>query len=336
MRWLNLGLSVVLSWAAFAGNAQMCFAAATEGDIRAAIQSSHALDAAARFTVKIDGDKVLVGISRDPRENDKDRLINTVLIARAVLQAAGDSVARISAYWYGRDVSKYQEVSVSAGDIKAFATGQTTQEQLLSGLSVVPHNQENATERVARQLENEAYNKPDYKVALNNNNAQLAITTPLGAWVPDQELMVEALRVANNAVAVAPKEVREIKIAFADPKGTGPTRELTFAASNVPTLWQTVQGEFRGVQIAKVAPTVDLQKLQVASGAMKEERTQLLNRLKEMEKKGVTVAPFVKAFQALEQQVGDEAALKASIDKLNKSLDEQQGDKATAPKGKKK
>lgn len=321
----KLAFSFLLTCAMSLTSLQWAQAAATVSDITYAIQAAHILEPSTPFNVAVDGDKVRISTYRDSRENEKDRKINAVLMGRAVIQAAGDAVSRVTVYFYGKDLSQYQEISVSSGDIKAFASGQTSQDQLLSALTLETKRQDTSADKVAHQLEAGAYARPKYDVALKTNESML-VSTALPDWVPDDEALVEGVRVASNAAQAAPPEVREIKIAFVDPRGKALTREMTFNAANVKGMWERIQSDLAGIHIARVQPVVNLQSIQVAAGPLQESRARLLSRLKDLEKAGVGIGPFVKAFVDLEQQVNtsDEATLQAGVARLNASLDAQE------------
>ena len=317
---LSLMLACTISINAF----QSVNAAANVSDITDAIQAAHVLDSSTPFKVGIEGDKIRISTFRDPRENERDRKINAVLMARAALQAAGDTVSRVTVYFYGKDLSQYQEVSVSAGDVKAFASGQTSQDQLLSAIALETKRNESASDRVVQQLQNSASARPDYRVTMQSNE-EVFVTTAMTDAVSDQEAKLEALRVANAALEAAPGS-RAVKVAFVDPRGKGMTREISMSASEAKSLWDRLLGELGGVQIAKTQPAVDMASLQAAPGPLQDQRAKLLARLRELQKGGVGIAPFMAAFQALESQVasGDEAAIAKGVERLNASLDSQE------------
>jgi hypothetical protein len=303
---------------------QSVHAAANVSDITDAIQSAHVLDSSTPFKVGVEGDKIRISTFRDPRENERDRKINAVLMARAALQAAGDTVSRVTVYFYGKDLSQYQEISVSAGDVKAFASGQTSQDQLLSAITLETKRNESASDRVIQQLQNTASTRPDYRVTMQNND-EVSVTTAMTDAVSDEEAKLEALRVANAALQAAPGS-RAVKVAFVDPRGKGLTREISMSASEAKSLWDRLLGELGGVQLAKVQPVVDMASLQAAPGPLQEQRAKLLSRLRDLQKGGVGIAPFMAAFQALESQVssGDEAAIAKGVERLTASLDAQE------------
>lgn len=300
-------------------------AAATNNDIVTAIEAAHVFDQSTRLSVRVNGDTVDVSTYRDEKENENDRKINAVLVAKAVLDAAGESVVRVNVYYYGRDLSSFQQVSVSAGDVKAYGSGQTSREQLLSSLTLRTGQQQNESDKVTSQLQSNAYARPDYKVAVVAGD--LNISTMLGDWVTDDDAKLEALKIANAAARALPPGVARIKVDFVDPRG-GKIRQVAFTAADVQSIWQKVQTAVSPLAIAVQGPAAggDAIPGQLKPGPLQPERAALMLRLTELEKKGIGIAPFMSAFQKIEQGVGvqDEVSLRAALDHLNQSLDDQE------------
>lgn len=302
-------------------------AAASNADVVNAIEAAHVFDQSTRLSVRISGDTVDVSTYRDEKENENDRKINAVLVAKAVIDSTGDSIVRVNVYYYGRDLSSFQQVSVSAGDVKAYGSGQTSREQLLSSLTLRTGQQQNESDKVASQLQSTAYSRPDYKVAVVSGD--LAISTFLGDWVTDDDAKLEALKIANNAARALPPNVSRIKVDFVDPRG-GRIRQVAFNAGDVQSIWQKVQTAVGPLQIAIQTPTGEIGAPaipgQLKPGPLQPERAALMLRLTELEKKGIGISPFMRAFQGIEQGVGtqDEGSLKSAIDHLNQSLDDQE------------
>jgi hypothetical protein len=300
------------------------FAEATAADIVSKIDAAHILDPGSSIRARLDGDRVFVSAYRNPSENDNDVKINAVLIAKAVFEATGDSVSRLTVYFFGQDGSNYSEVSVTAGDVKAFGSGATSQDQLLKSIAIERKRQATDTDRITSQLQNTAYLRPDYRVDLKSAN-DLVVTSILGDWVPDQDAKLEAVKIANVAAQAAPATVQQIKVSFQDPRGTANRRELNFRKDEVQSIWQQIQSALNGVGLAKVVAPLDIQQMRARSGPFQQERQLLIDRIKQLDKKGIGMTPFVKAFLALEQSAAanDELALKTTITNLSDSLDNQ-------------
>ncbi len=259
------------------------------------------------MNVRIDKDQVFVSTFRHASADEKDYKIDAVLIAKAVIEAAPNEVARVNCYFYGKDLSSYQEVSVSAGDIKAFASQQLTNEQLLASLSVkTVAGQQSETDKIAAQLQGNAIIQPsDYKT-VQDKPESITVNTDLPPWVSDEQAKLEALRIAINTFQALPS-AQIVKVNFTDPAQQTETREFDFLTEQLGTFWKAIQSA-----MGSVVET--------------EKRDALLAQLKEMNSKGIGVAPFVKAFLAIEQAVKRETDAKYILEmvtRLKANVDDQ-------------
>ncbi len=276
--------------------------------------------------VRIDKDQVFVSTFRHASADEKDYKIDAVLIAKAVIEAAPNEVARVNCYFYGKDLSSYQEVSVSAGDIKAFASQQLTNEQLLASLSVkTVAGQQSETDKIAAQLQGNAIIQPsDYKT-VQDKPESITVNTDLPPWVSDEQAKLEALRIAINTFQALPS-AQIVKVNFTDPAQQTETREFDFLTEQLGTFWKAIQSAMGSVVETKKPITFDVQSMHTLSGPEQEKRDALLAQLKEMNSKGIGVAPFVKAFLAIEQAVKRETDAKYILEmvtRLKANVDDQ-------------
>jgi hypothetical protein len=248
-------------------------------------------------------------------------------MTRAILDSAPNEVARVTTYFYGKDLSSYQEVTVSAGDIKAFASGQMSNEQLLASLVVKSGStgQQSETEKVSAELQSAAIPPPsEYMIAPQKDG--ITVTSNLDPWVSDEEARLEALRIATNAFH-AQKDALTIKVIFTDPSYQAESREFVFLTERLGPIWNAIQNAVGSVSV--VRKTVSVQSMRTLKGPEQEGRDALLVQLKDMDKKGIGVAPFTKAFLLIEQAAKRETdgkyiaemvkALKGNIDDQMKS-----------------
>jgi hypothetical protein len=299
--------------------------AITPQTISNAITAANVLDADATMRVAVSGDNVYVSTYRNPSENENDCKINAVLVAKAVFSAAGDAAARVTVYFYSAtEPGKYQEVSVSAGDVKAFGSGATSQEQLLKSIAVEHKQQSNDADRITQQLQNNAYARPDYRVDMASP-AELVVTSILGSWVPDVEAKLEAVHIANIAAQYAPASAQTIKVSFRDPRSPNLHREVNLSKEEAQSKWAAMEAALKDMSIAKVQIPVDPATIQPVAGVALPERLLLLNRIRELAHIGIGTVPFINAFQQIEASVpnSDEGSIKAAVSRLNASLDEQ-------------
>jgi hypothetical protein len=292
-------------------------------DVVYAIKKAEILAPGVGINARVVQDKVYVSTYRNSRANIEDCKIDAVLITKAIYDAAPSDIARVTVYFYGKDTSQYQEVSVTAGDIKAYATGQMSKEQLLSSLVVTAGKQQTDEDKIARQLESTSWvARPDYRVSKAND--ALLVTTEIDPWVSDDDVKLEAVRVAVNAMKAQPG-VPQIKVSFTDPSGRAETREIAFSSSNLEDMWRSIQSPLAGLQVAKTVPSIDVQSLQISKGPHEAEREGVLVALKDMDKKGIGIGPFVKAFMQIEQTLNSEDPAKVldMVTRLKRSLDDQ-------------
>lgn len=309
---------------AIQGSGSPALAALNSSSVQDSINKRQFLAPGTALNVKIDKDQVYVSTFRHSSAEEKDCKIDAVLISKAAFDTAPDEVARVTCYFYGKDLANYQEVSVSAGDIKAFSTGQMSKEQLLASLVVRTATLQNENDKVARQLESSTITSPtDYKITVDKDT--INVSTALEPWVTDEDSKLEAYRVAVNAFHAQPA-AQQIKVTFNDPAGNADGREFTFKANRLEDIWKIIQNSLADVTMAKRPASVDLQSLKTSKGEQQEARDALLAQLKDMDKKGIGIAPFVKAFLVIEQSVKREADPKYIIEmvsRLKASMDDQ-------------
>ena len=309
-------LAMILACFMASQSAGPIFAAPSTSDIVHAINKNQFLPIGTPVNVKLDKGHVFVSTYRHGNADENDCKIDAVLIGKAIVEIAPAEITRVTSYFYGKDMSNYQEVSVTAGDITSFATGQMTQQQLLSSLVVRTVTNQNEADRVARQLESNWVSRPtDYKVCQDTDT--LSVTTGLDAWVSDEDCRLEALRIAINTLQVQPS-AQQVKVTFVDPSFNADSREFVFKAAGLAELWKTIQGPLAAVAMVRRPAAVDLQSLTATKGTQQEAREALLSQLKEMEVKGIGVAPFVKAFLGVEQAVKRGAESKTVADMVTR------------------
>lgn len=319
MRSLILAMSLLL----FAQALAPAYAAVTGSDLINAINKRQFLPAGTPVNARIAKDHAFVSTYRHSEANENDCKIDAVLIAKAVVETAPD-VSRVTTFFYGQDPGAYQEVSVTAGDLQAFGAGSTSQEKLLSSLAISTVKTQSEEDKVARQLESSWIARPsDYKVTQDKDG--INVLTGIDPWVSDEESRIEALRIAMSTHRVQPS-VQQIKISLVDPDMKADTREFVFKAGVLSDLWKSIQSPLSQIALQRKPVTVDLQTVTAARGPQQDARESLLTQLKEMDKKGIGVAPFVKAFFQIEQAVkreADAAAIATMVTRLKTSVDDQ-------------
>lgn len=103
------------------------------------LDSAKILGAGYHYSVKMENDIVKVSTTMMGEVDDKDYKINTILIAKRVMDYCGDKgITKVRVYY--RDPLKpmfYISALVRSGDIKAFGSKLTSRDELLSSIDLV-------------------------------------------------------------------------------------------------------------------------------------------------------------------------------------------------------
>lgn len=299
--------------------------ALTNQDVVYAIKKAGILGANVGITARVDNDKVGIATYRNVKNNDKDTKIDAAMIAKTVADLGGDDIVRVTIYFYGSDMTSYDEVSLTKGDIKAFGSGQMSKDEFLSSMVVNHGKQETGADRVTRRLEGTTIGTKQYKVTISTPEA-VDITVDQNSWVPDDEVKLEALQIAMSSASALPTEATKVKVSFLDPEGKSEIREVVFNKADLSSIWKGVQSSLESAIFAKKSAPVEVGNLTVALGPHREERERLLVQLKELDKLGVGIVPFIRAFQSIEANLNtlNDAALVDAIQKLSMSLSDQE------------
>jgi hypothetical protein len=297
--------------------------AVTSDDIVYAIKKGGILPARAQVAASVGKDRVAISTYRNPQYNPTDYKIDAAMMAKTISDIAGPEIVNVTVQFYGTDRVSYDEVSLTKGDIAAFSSGQLGKEQFLASLNVRSGKLETATDRVTRKLESGG--STNSRVTVTSADA-VDISIPLDSWVSDEDAKLEALKVALTSSSALPAEATKLTVSFVDPDGKGDVREVTFRKSDLPNIWKAVQSSLESATLTKKTAPVEIGNLTVALGPHREERERLLVQLKELDKLGVGIVPFIRAFLNIEGSLTtlSDAALVDSINKLSSSLAEQE------------
>ncbi len=131
-------IALILAALSLALTASKAEASLGQKELEEKIGEAKILQAGDRISSAIRGDEVLIHKYKAAGSTDteKDSKIEAVLIAK-VICATDSNYKKVKVRFYDRkDSSKYLEVLVREGDLKAFASGAWTQEELLSYLAI--------------------------------------------------------------------------------------------------------------------------------------------------------------------------------------------------------
>jgi hypothetical protein len=162
----------------------------------------------------------------------------------------------------------------------------------------------------------------------------MIVSAELDPGMTERDLRYEAVKIAEKALSsgsgtdkgAGTSAAKQVTISFIDPLARTTLKQVSLDASQVKNLDLSIEQALTPIQIATQAIPLDVQSLTAIDGDEKAGRDGILASIKILDKQGVGVTPFVKAFFEIEQQAsaGDNnPQLKPSIDRLAKALDEQ-------------
>ncbi len=275
-------------------------AAATSEDIVSAIKKEHILAPGARLNAQVKGDVATVSTFRHVKANDKDLKIDAVLMSRAIMNL-DSSINRVIFYFFNNvDLTKYRQISVSTGDVKAFASGQVSKDDLLTSLPLEFKQTEDPNAKVENAMQAGETVGVGHRLDSAIVGNEIDVSTDLNASASLRDMKFAALQLAERALSVAPANIKTVKIAFADPSHPGAIKNVVLDSNTIKSLNESVQAVFAKVTItAGAAATTST----VVPGFLKDERQALLERINELAKNGVGIGVIKGIFDGIEKSV---------------------------------
>jgi len=323
---LGLGLSVAAKLPVQAATFSL-----TDADVVNAIEKAKILAPSIRLNARVSQDEVMVATYKNPKAEDKDCKIEAVLIAKEVMDLAPGVVPRVTVYFYSSStLNNFKQVEVTAGDVKAFATGSLSKDELMASIRVKDGAIADPRARIEEHLQ-ESVSHRKAKIATTIKGEDVFVTTALDRNLSERAVKFDAVKMAEEAFEAAPTEVKKVSITFEDRVERKENQVLTFTRNELKTLGDALDSTLKELKVALVKPEikaviftagtkVDIDTLELVDGPLKEERQKLLDRLKELSKAGVGVGTVITdQLMELEAKVGidGEGALKERITKLS-------------------
>lgn len=330
--------SVVALCAISINMAPQAGAVPTANDLINAIDKGKVLSSGTRVSAALNGQEAYVSTFKNAKATDDDCKIEAVLVAKTLMDLAPSDISRVTVYFYNAmRINKRKVVSVSAGDVKAFGSGQVSQEQLLTSIFIKDEEISDPASKVSAYLQQRETQRARKKIDTYMNGDTLEIIADLDADMSDRDIRYEAMRIAEKSLEKAGTGTGKVKVSFADPIAKGSFRQITFSSSQLKSFDSSVQNALNPMQIEQVTNKIDLQTLEALEGSMRDERAALLKRLQELDKQGVGLGPFIKQYFDIEQMIsnGNDEQASEAIKRLSSSVGEQEartkGAKAPKP-----
>lgn len=297
-----------------------------ESDIVNAIEKAGILAPTITVNARLSKEEVELATFQNPKATEKDCKIEAVLLAKTVMDLSPDQIFRVTVYFYGSNsLASYKSVTITSGDVRAFAVGSIGQEQLLQSLKLKEDRLTDPNKRVNSYV-SEGQGRRNRQIKSVIEGDILKITAAQDTDATPLEIVLEGLKLANKGFEAAPPEVKTVELALAD-LPTKTTKKMSFSRQKVKALLSTLEADVESVEVASVqdrqVPTIEsfsLAVYEVTEGSLKDERSSLLKRLKRLLENGVNPGRQVSLdFLALETFAanGQSAKLKEGLDSLS-------------------
>ncbi|MFA7338966.1 MAG: hypothetical protein WC028_19425 [Candidatus Obscuribacterales bacterium] len=323
----SLALATLLSIGLSSVSQNSAQATVTVNQIVTTVEKAKILANGTRVSAAINGSEVYVSTYRNARANDNDCKIEALLIAKTAMDLAPSDIGRVTVYFHSAaNINKRKVVSVTAGDVKAFGSGQMGKEQLLASLTIKDDEVNDPASRLSAYLQQKESARSNKRIDTTMVGDTLEVIADADNDMSERDMRYEALKIAEKAIETAGASAKKIKISFADPAMKGSFKQIDFDANQLKSLDNSLNSALTPVQIVTITTKVDVQTLATADGADKDLRDKALDKLKNLDSKGVGVGPFLRAFFDVERliSVGSDEQAHTSIVKLISALDEQE------------
>lgn len=295
-------------------------------DVVGAIDRAKVLDASIRVNAQVTPEVVYISTYKNPKANDRDCKIEAVLLAKTVLEL-DSHVPRVEIRFYSQNaLSRFKKVSVSAGDVKAFAAGTMQEDQLLNSLVLAEEETRDANTRATSHLQENQYARRKREVSSRINKNILEVSVGLDPTLEDLYLKTEALRLAEKAFEAVGDDVDEVSITFYDASKELSNRTVNLKRAQQKPLSEAMESALKTLELKTVkaeklsAEGLDVTLFEPAEGLYLKERKDLVERLRALKEAGVGFSKDVLVdLVAIENGLTtlDEAVLRDKIAKLS-------------------
>ncbi len=322
------------------------FSLPTDSEAVDALEKAKILAPTIRMNARVAQDGIEVATYKNPKANFNDCKIEALLIAKTLMELAPGEVPRVVVYFYNStSLSSFKQVSVTVGDVKAFASGSLSKEELLKSLVVSEDSILDPSKRVASYLSERQYVRPN-KVNTQLKDDQIFITTALDSNLSERLLKLEALKLADQALEAAPVEYKLAQVTFVDHGQTKENRVIAISRSSVAVVGEAINSALQNVNMATVKAQgsdgkVDIQTYELKDGLRKTERLELLTILRHLDKASVNagkanIAEFLAiddiAATAIDAELLDRLVkLKVLLAKLEENIESNREFKTVVP-----
>lgn len=320
----------------------------SDGEAVDALEKAKILAPTIRLNARVAEDGIEVATYKNPKANQNDCKIEALLIAKTLVDLAPGEVPRVVVYFYNStSLSSFKQVSVTAGDVKAFAAGAVSKDELLKSLVIKDDSILEPAKRVASYLSERQYVRPN-RVNTQLKDDQIFITTALDSNMSERLLKLEAVKLAEQALDAAPVEYKLAQVTFVDHGLSKENRVISISRSSLAVVGEAINGALQAVSLTTQKAQgadgkVDLQTYDLKDGLRKPERRELLTILRHLDKESVNagkanIAEFLSiddiAATAIDAELLDRIdKLKVLLTGLEANMDSNKEFKTVVPAG---
>ncbi|HMW92787.1 MAG TPA: hypothetical protein PKE54_22350, partial [Candidatus Obscuribacter sp.] len=312
---LSLGLGIPPATLALSG-----------ADVVAAIDKAKVLDASIRVNAQVTPEVIYISTYKNPKANDRDCKIEAVLLAKTVMEL-DNKIPRVEIRFYSQNaLSRFKKISVSAGDVKAFAAGTMQEDQLLNSLVLAEEETRDPNVRATSHLQENQYARRKREVSSRINKNVLEVSAGLDPTLEDVYLKAEALRLAEKAFEAVGDDIDEVSITFYDGSKELSNRNVTLKRAQQKPFSEALNSALKDLELKTVkaeklaAEGLDVTTFEPSEGLYLKERKELVGRLRALKEAGVGFSRDVLVdLVAIENGLTtlDEAVLRDKLAKLS-------------------
>ncbi|MBK8221859.1 MAG: hypothetical protein IPK73_12615 [Candidatus Obscuribacter sp.] len=312
---LSLGLGIPPATLALSG-----------ADVVAAIDKAKVLDASIRVNAQVTPEVIYISTYKNPKANDRDCKIEAVLLAKTVMEL-DSKIPRVEIRFYSQNaLSRFKKISVSAGDVKAFAAGTMQEDQLLNSLVLAEEETKDPNVRATSHLQENQYARRKREVSSRINKNVLEVSAGLDPTLEDVYLKAEALRLAEKAFEAVGDDIDEVSITFYDGSRELSNRNVTLKRAQQKPFSEALNNALKDLELKTVkaeklaAEGLDVTTFEPSEGLYLQERKELVGRLRALKEAGVGFSRDVLVdLVAIENGLTtlDEAVLRDKLAKLS-------------------
>jgi hypothetical protein len=302
----------------------------TANDIISAIDKGKILAPSIRVNAQVRPDVVYISTYKNLKANDRDCKIEAVLLAKTVMDLAPE-IPRVEVRFYEQtSLNRFKQISISAGDVKAFASGSIKEDQLLNGLVLKQEETTDPNAKLTTHLEESQYLRAKQEVSSMIEGKKALVFSGLDPTLDDIFIKAEALRLAQKTFEAVGPEVEEVQVTFVDPGKDGQDRLVSLKRPQEKQISEGFALALKDIVIDSKAKAqeeltlANLESYEIKDGRLKEQRQAILNKLKSLSQSGVNVgrqilARFVEIEAGVEAM--EESALRTKISDLSDVMD---------------